>query len=125
MMFADRSLINVYYPKENKENNSYTVISSSMDTEMVCQIHKDKIGKDVVMSNHLNYVHLRECTLIKGPACQWTSITSHDLEGYAHQTLRQKVLESMLTKDENLINFILTKNKPTIPDKWIYYKDNL
>ena len=70
--------------------------------------------KDVIMINHLNYVHLKEITTIKGPACQWTSITSHELEGYVREDgLKKKVLERMAKhQPENLINFILTGKKP-------------
>ena len=115
MMFADRSIINVYYPKDNRDG-SYTSITSSMDTENVVATHRDRIGKDVLMSNYLNYVHLKECTLVKGPACQWTSITAHELEGYASAELKKKVLGRMIKQPENLISFILTGKKPAFQE---------
>ena len=89
MMYADRSLINVYYPKDNRDG-SFAVISSSMDTKHVETAQKDKIGKDVLMTNHLNYVHLKETFITNParPACIWTSVTSHELEGYAHKELK-------------------------------------
>ena len=96
MMFADRSIINVYYPKDNSAND-FTVISSSLDTEQVEIAHKDKIGKDVKMTNYLNYVNLKEQFSDTGSACcQWTSITAHDLNGFAHETLKQKERERMV-----------------------------
>ena len=87
MMFADRSIINVHYPKDHN-NSNFTVICSSLNTKSVEEAQKDRIGKDVIMTNHLNYINLNETygehASIK---CQWTSITAHELEGFASQQL--------------------------------------
>ena len=92
MMYSDRSIINVYYPLEN-EDGSHTSISSSINTAARAAAIASMINKDVLISNHLNYVNVKETVLSNParPACKWVSVTSHDLEGCAHQELKDNI----------------------------------
>ena len=67
MVVKNRSFPVLFYLKHNLDG-TVEFVASSRDTDEVVQLHRDKIKKDVVGHNVINYVKL---TPIEG-GCEWT-----------------------------------------------------
>ena len=112
-MFADRATINVYYDCTDGYGH-YCCISSSLDTAHLEAANAERLKKYVIMTNYLNYTELREVKQADGSTlCHWTSITAHDMNGYANASLVKMEAERMRVQPRNLISYILTGKKPT------------
>ena len=86
-MFADRAIINVYYDYTEGYGH-YCCISSSLDTEHLEKANFERLRKYVIMTNYLNYTDLKEVKQPDGTTlCHWTTITAHDMNGYANSQL--------------------------------------
>ena len=102
-MFADRAIINVYYDYTESYGH-YCCISSSLDTEHLEKANFERLRKYVIMTNYLNYTELKEARQADGSIiCHWTTITAHDLNGYANRTLVTMEQARMRAQPRNLI----------------------
>ena len=73
---TNRTIMNAMYFNDN-EDGSYWQCSSSRGNEALLQEHKSKIGNNVVATNHIGYMSIKE-TEAGG---EFASVTMSDLNG--------------------------------------------
>lgn len=88
MIMTNRSLVNVYYLKENADG-SLEYISSSRGTDQVVKDQASLIKKNVIAQNLLNYTKLTPTA----EGCDWVSVQALEIGGSIPETLKKQGAE--------------------------------
>ena len=82
--FSNRSLLSLYYLKEN-DDGSIEFLSSSLNTDQVAEQQAKAIGKNVLANNIINYSKLVPVE----NGCEWTSVLCVDIGGSIPDALQR------------------------------------
>ena len=115
--------INLPFPMSNRtfmnclyfcdvDGSTYWQASSSKDTDELVQQHKDKIKKNVIGTNHMNF------TLVKDTedGVEWSGVVMSDMGGSFPSVAIKKMSEEQAKESHGRIYFMLT-GEPMIKKK--------
>lgn len=103
---SNRAIPIIYYLVENHDD-SVVLVDSSKNSSAFQRLHQSKIGKDVVATNHLNYVKLTPTA----DGCDWVSVQCLDLD--VAGVLKSTVASRQASSAMHFIQVIKTKKSPT------------
>ena len=107
MVMTNRSIVQVYYVKENADG-SLEFMSTSKGNEELVTVLADKIKKNVVGNNVINYMKLSP---IEG-GCDWVSVQCLDIAGSIPDMLKRKGAATQAKLAMRMIHLIKTGEAP-------------
>ena len=103
IMMSNRSIPQLYYLVEN-EDGSIIFIASSRNTEEVVAAQANKIKKDVVANNIINFTKLTPTA----DGCEWVSVQALDIAGSIPEALKRQGAERQAKNAMLMIQLIKT-----------------
>ena len=99
---TNRTFVNLYYKKTNRDG-SYEYINSSRENQEVVDLYANIIKKNVVANTVFDY---RKVTPMPDGSCEWESALCVDISGSIPPALQRQGAEMMLVGAENLIYLV-------------------